>query len=113
MPDSFTETTTQGWFSRIAGAIKGILFGFILIAISIVLLFWNEGRSVKRYKTLNEGAGAVVSVPSSKVGAENEGKLVHMTGEASTDEVLSDASFNVSINALSPLNHLLYYLYLI
>ena len=59
--DSFTEMTSTSWFSRIANSFKGILAGIVFIVLSIVLLSWNEGRAVKRYKTLKEGAGAVVT----------------------------------------------------
>ena len=65
--DSFTEVTNESWFGRIGGAIKGVLVGLVLVAVAFGLLFWNEGRSVKRYKTLQEGSGAVVSVKSDKV----------------------------------------------
>ena len=100
MGDSFTETTTQGWFSRIGGSIKGVLFGILLCIIGIPLLFWNEGRAVKRYKTLKEGAGAVVAVSADKVDSANEGKLVHLSGEATTSETLQDEKYGISANAL-------------
>lgn len=100
MSDSFTEVTNESWFGRIGGAIKGVLVGLVLIVIALGLLFWNEGRSVKRYKTLKEGSGAVVSVKSDKVDSANEGKLIHMTGKADTDATLSDSVFGVSANAL-------------
>ena len=57
--DSFTEVTHQSWGSRLGGAFKGIVFGIILFIVSFPLLFWNEGRAVKRHKTLEEGGGAV------------------------------------------------------
>ena len=98
--DSFTETVHTGWFSRIGNSIKGILFGILLVVISGVLLFWNEGRSVTRAKTLKEGIAAVVSVPSDVVNQANEGKLVHMMGNAATEETLSDDDFGVSAVAL-------------
>lgn len=62
MSDSFTEVTSQSWFGRIGGAIKGILFGFILILAGIVLLFWNEGRAVTTHKTLVESQNMVKSI---------------------------------------------------
>ena len=65
--DSVTKTSTQGWFSRIGDAIKGVLFGFALSAIAVVVLFWNEGRAVKRAQALTEGAGAVISAAADKV----------------------------------------------
>lgn len=99
--DSYTEVTNESWFGRIKNAVFGVLFGFVLIAVSVCLLFWNEGRTVKRYKSLKEGAGAVISIESDQVLQENEGKLVHLSGLATTDEVLLDSQFQVSSNALS------------
>jgi hypothetical protein len=60
MTDTYTETTTKGWSTRIGESIKGILFGIVLIGLSCMLLFWNEGRAVQTTKSLNEGAGLVV-----------------------------------------------------
>ena len=77
---SFTETTTTSWFSRLKGALIKIVVGFILLIACIWLLFWNEGRSVKTYRALVEGAGLVVSVDNTSVDAANEGKLVHISG---------------------------------
>ncbi|MEP2775903.1 MAG: TMEM43 family protein [Luteolibacter sp.] len=98
--DSFTETTTTGWFSRIAGAFKGIIFGLIAILVSVVLLWVNEGRAVKTKKTLEEGAKDFVTVSSEKVDAANEGKLVYTTGPAVTTATLRDDELNVSAEAL-------------
>jgi hypothetical protein len=101
MPDdSFTEVTSQSCGSRLIESIKGVFVGFIFIVISFPLLFWNEGRAVRRAKTLEEGAAAVISVPADRVDASNEGKLVHMTGEATTAETVSDPEFNVSVPAI-------------
>ena len=50
--DRFTEVTSQSWLSRIGGAIKGVLMGFVLFILAFPLLFWNEGRAVTTYKTL-------------------------------------------------------------
>ena len=98
--DSFTEVTSQSWFSRLGNAFKGIVFGIILVVIAFFLLFWNEGRAVKRYKTLKEGGGAVISVAADKVDSANQGRLVHLTGKATTDETLSDSTFGVSSQAI-------------
>ena len=98
--DNFTEVTTQGWFSRIGGAIKGIFFGLILFIVAFPVLIWNEGRAVDRIKTLEEGSGAVVHIESDAINSVNNQKLVHLTGEAITDEVLEDSAFNVKANAI-------------
>ncbi|MDC0357196.1 TMEM43 family protein [Oligoflexia bacterium] len=98
--DSFTEVTSQSWFGRIGDSFKGIVVGLIMIVGSIFMLFSNEGCSVKRYKTLKEGAGAVISVSSDAVEAQNDSKLVHLTGGAETDDVLNDSLFGVSENGI-------------
>lgn len=96
----FVEVTRRGLGSRSKGSIGGAVFGLFLAAAVTFLLFWNEGRAVKRYKDLKEGAGAVVSVASDQVDPTMEGKLVHMTGETKTKAPLVDEDFGVSVEAV-------------
>lgn len=98
--DSYTEITSESWFSRIADSIKGILFGFILFIIAFPLLWWNEGHSVERYNSLKEGQGVVVSVVATAVDPANNGKLVHTQGLATTQDILQDDVFAVSAPAI-------------
>ncbi len=100
MSDRFTRTTHQSWLSRIKRSFSGILAGLALVLGSFILLFWNEGRAVKTHKMLQEGAGIVVTVDSQRVDPRYEGRLVHMTGMATTAEKLTDPLFGVSITAL-------------
>ena len=96
-----TETTTESWGSRLGSSIKGVLFGLGLFVVGFPVLFWNEGNSVKTAKALDEGEGACVSVESNaKVDPEMDGKLVHMSGKADTQDVLSDDVFGVSATAI-------------
>jgi hypothetical protein len=95
MADQYVETTSQSWFGRLGGSIKGIFVGIVFIALGVVLLFWGEGRAVKRAKTLTEGSGEVVAVSSQSVDAAREGKLVHTQGRAQTDETLVDPRFGI------------------
>lgn len=100
MAETHTEVTRQSWGSRLGGAFKGILFGFVLIVFGLWLLFWNEGRAVRRAKALTEGAGMVVSVAADRVDPGNNGKLVHLSGPATTDEILRDDTFGVEVKAI-------------
>ncbi|MGX9728181.1 MAG: TMEM43 family protein [Candidatus Electronema sp. VV] len=98
--DQFTEVSRKSWFSRLKEAVKGIIIGLILFIAAFFLLFWNEGRAVKDYKTLKEGAGAVVSAPADQVDPAREGRLIHLSGKAVTEEILRDTDFFVTANAL-------------
>jgi hypothetical protein len=98
--DSYTEVTSESWFSRIGESIKGILVGFILFIVAFPLLWWNEGHSVERYNSLKEGQGLVISVPADSVNPANNGKLVHTKGMATTEEILKDDVFAVAAPAI-------------
>jgi len=100
MADSIQVTSSSSWFSRLGKAFTGIVVGIILIIVGIALLFWNEGRAVKTYNSLKEGQGLVVDIPADAVDAANDGKLVHLSADAATDEILVDADFGVSANAI-------------
>lgn len=98
--DSVTGITTQSWLGRIGNSLKGIVFGLILVCVAIGVLWWNEGRAVKRAQALDEGIDQVVSIAADSVEQANEGKLVHLTGYATTDEILSDPEFKVQAQAI-------------
>jgi len=101
MPDdSYTEVTHQSWFGRMGESIKGVLVGLILFIAAFPLLFWNEGRAVTTQKSIDEGAAAVISISPQEVQQSTEGKLVHMSGRATTNETLEDPVFGVSANAI-------------
>ncbi len=101
MSDDFVEYSEQGWFSRIADSIKGIIIGLGMFLVAFPLLFWNECRAVDRAEALEAGRGAVVSVASDKIDSGNEGKLVHTSGMVKVDETLTDSEFGVTVNGLA------------
>ncbi|MFZ4774187.1 MAG: TMEM43 family protein [Terrimicrobiaceae bacterium] len=98
--DTVTVTTSKSWFSRIGSAISGIIFGVILFLGSFLLLTWNEGRAIHRAKTLEAGASQVITVSANGRLAENEGKLVHLNGEAVAEGPVTDPVFGVTAAAL-------------
>lgn len=97
--DSFTETTHQGWLSRIGQSFVGMLIGLALIVIAVIVLLWNEGRAVHTARSLAEGETAVVDADPGKVDPANEGKLVHVSGDLATKAPLADPDFGVSTQA--------------
>ncbi len=98
--DSFSETSSESWLSRVGKAFMAIPIGLILFAVSFVVLFWNEGRAVHTAQGLAEGKAGVVSVEADRVDQTNQGKLVHVTGEATATETLTDPQLAVSAKAL-------------
>ena len=99
-PDQVTRVTRRSWGSRIKGSIGGIFVGLLIAVIALVVLFFNEGRAVKRHKALKEGAREVISVAAGSVDPANEGRLVHLSGLATTQETLSDPEFGISVRAI-------------
>lgn len=90
-------------WEKLGGAIKGVFAGGVIFVAGFPLLWMNEGCAVDDYKTYTEGRGAIEETKgatSDKVDKQYDGKLVHMIGEAKTDEVLEDDTFKVSQNAL-------------
>lgn len=96
MSDSFSETSTQGFFSRLTGSLAGLVIGPLLIIAAIVLLSWNEGRAVTAAKGLAEAAGKVVEAPAGAVVPANEGKLIHVIGAAAAHGPIADSDVGVS-----------------
>lgn len=97
--DVVREVTTQSWGSRLLDSIKGVLFGLGLAAVAVVLLFWNEGRAVRKAKSLTEGAKAVVHADAAAVNPALEGKLVHVQGRAVTADTVQDPLLGVAAPA--------------
>ena len=100
MADTVTKTEHVGVFSALLQSIKGVAAGAAFLFIAPLMLFFNECNSVETAKSLDEGAGVVISVSADTVDAGNEGQLVHMSGTAATAETLSDPDFSVSLNAI-------------
>lgn len=75
--------------------------GLILFIASISLLIWNETVSFRAGRSLSECSGLVVSVSNEKVREENDGKLIYVTGTATTDESVEDELFGISEKAIA------------
>jgi hypothetical protein len=100
MSDTFTVTTHTSWFTRLKNSVIGVFVGLILVVAMIALLFWNEGRAVQTARSLTEGAGIVVSVPSDTVDPANGGRLVHVSGLAETTFQPWDETFGIIADGL-------------
>lgn len=97
---AMSQVEYKGWLARLGESIMGVLVGLILFIVSFPLLFWNEGRAVAEYEALLFGGKNLLEVKSDKVDPANEDKFVHISGQATTDDILKDADFGVSVKAL-------------
>ena len=107
--NSFTNVTSMGWGGRLMNSIKSVLFGIAMFLASFAVLWWNEGNSIRTATGLAEGSKVVVKISADNVLPENDGKLVHLSGDIKTDEFLDDPDFNVHVNALKLGRHVKMY----
>lgn len=88
--------TNLSFGSRLMQAIKGVAVGAVCVLLAFPILFVNEGCAVKDYKHQKDVARSVVPAASAPVDPANEGRFVHVMGQASTTELLTDRDFPVS-----------------
>ena len=98
--DQFTETARTGYGANIGNSLKGILFGLILIVGSIILLWWNESRSVNQADALNEMSAKIVTLPDTIYHPEHENKAVLVQGEVKPISQIVDPLFGVKLDGL-------------
>ncbi|PTX94007.1 hypothetical protein DB345_20805 [Spartobacteria bacterium LR76] len=100
MADVLRTTRSKSWFERISSAIAGVVGGVVLVAIAFGLLSWNEVRAVNRSRTLAIGEKEVVPIASAPIDPANNGRLVHVSGEASASGPATDSVLGTSAKAL-------------
>ena len=107
---AYQETTTTGYGDRLGGAFKGIATGFIMFVIGTIVLFWNEGNYIKTKKSIDEAQGVAISVSDvSSVDPSLNGKLIHASAFADTQDVLTDGLFGISERAIAISRKVEYY----
>jgi hypothetical protein len=94
MSDTFTTVSSTSFFGRIRDALLGFIVGPVLLIVAVILIFWNESHSVRVIKSLKEGAAKVVE--ADEFDDDNDGELVHVTGNTASDQTLRDPVFGVA-----------------
>jgi len=73
------------------------VFGTFLFIISVLVLFWNEGRAVKTAQSLAEGQDIVTTIQATPIVVKNNGKLVHLIGQLNeSTEILKDSDLGLN-----------------
>jgi len=96
----FTETATSSYTENIGNSFKGILFGFLLIIGSIILLSYNENRSINQTLALEEMQSKMVTLNSTQYDVKYEKMPILIQGEVNPINTLEDTTFGVKSNGL-------------
>jgi Transmembrane protein 43 len=91
--ETVVEVHYESWGERLSNSIVGFGIGFVMLVVAFPVLWWNEGRAVRRSKTLAEGRGSVRSVRS--VDSQDNDKLIHVSGRVEPVEAAADDMFCV------------------
>ena len=97
MEKTYRVSTRESWGSNIKRAFVGALIGIALFIGSFFLLSWNEGNSVKVHAALDWAKATLVEAAPSPLDPQLEGKVVHLSGQSTTSEVLTDPAFGISV----------------
>lgn len=100
MSNTHVESTRETFGGRAKGSCAGAVFGVFVLVGAVFLLAWNERRGAVRGRALDEGERVVAVASADRIDAGHEGRLVHVTGLATTTETLSDAELGVAETAL-------------
>lgn len=94
MVDKVTVSSHNSYGSRVGNSFKAILWGIILVWISIWLLIWNEKNFVEQKAALDEWASIVQEAIADQINSELEWSEIHVSWQtASDDETLRDDVF--------------------
>lgn len=96
MSDPYSTSTSRSYFQRLGSSFGGIIGGFILIIGCCALLWWNEGRAVTAEKGLSAATDAAISLTNTAPDSANDGKLIHVTGEAKATAPVADGDLEIS-----------------
>ena len=77
--------------------IAGIFVGFIFVIGGLILLWWNEGRTVKTEAAIKEAEQNYIDVNTNPIDSANEGKLIASNGTITIDKKLNDDVFGVEV----------------
>ena len=107
---AYQKVTTTSYGSRLKNSLGGVGMGFLMIIAGIALLFWNEGRTVKTTRMLKEAQGVCAELGDiQSIQSDKDGQMIHATGLATTDDVLTDDFFGVNANAIKLSRKVEYY----
>lgn len=100
MANKFTNVTRTSYGGRLGKSLKNVLVGIVMFVAAFVVLWINEGNSVKVQSGINEGRKVLVELESPKIDKANDGKLVYVSGRAESSGLIEDKEFNIVSSGL-------------
>ena len=97
--NSFTEVTTKSFGQNVKNSFGGIIVGLILFLVSVFVLWTNEGNLARQNQIADYINKNAIPTESSLVDKINDNKLISTSGNAHTNESLTDGIITVP-NAL-------------
>lgn len=99
-----------GQGNKVSNSLASIGFGFVLLIVGTILLWWNEGRTIKNTNMLNEAQSVAVHVDNlESIDPNINGQLIHASAMADTKEVLKDNNFGIQDIAIRLTTKVEYY----
>lgn len=93
--------TNPGFLERLSETAGGMVVGLGLFALSLYVLFTNEGRALRTAASLDEGLSLVVSLsPYYGLESQNDNHLVHLSNKLRTAQLLHDPNYRVALQAV-------------
>jgi len=109
---AYQVKTTKNYGNRLIDSLKGAGTGFIFLLIGTVMLWVNECSFVRTDKAIRSAQKELVRVTDvSSVDPALNGKLIHASAFADTQDILSDEKFGVSEKAIALVRLVEYYQY--
>lgn len=101
MADKITVTSKNSYWSRVKNSFGRILWWFLFVIGSIILLARNEHNFIEQKKALEEWAELVQEAECTQIDENLNKKEVHMIWETFSDaKELSDETFGIVVNDL-------------
>ena len=99
---AYQETEITGYGTRVKQSFKKIATGFTMFVGATVMLWMNEGDSVKTADMLEEAQSVCVAMENpAKKDASLEGQLVCGTAMSISTDSLIEKDFDIGVNAIS------------
>jgi hypothetical protein len=99
---AFQKKTTVSYGGRLKNSLRGVKSGVLMLVFGTVLLFLNEGNFVRNDRAIRETGRNLIEVRDiSTLDPSLDRRLIHASGFADTQDILTDTLFGVRERAIA------------